>query len=118
MLAIAAARLGFGPVLACDVEEASVAATRDGARENGVEVEVSRCDLRREAGPWAPTVTANLVRPLLLEVAARLERPPERMIVSGLLRHEADEVSQAFRGLRETARREGGEWSAILLEGP
>ena len=54
--------LGFAPVAGCDVEAASVAATRDGARENGVEVEVSRCDLRRAPGPWAPTVTANLAR--------------------------------------------------------
>jgi ribosomal protein L11 methyltransferase len=116
VLAIAAAKLGFGPVLACDVEEASVVATRDGARENGVEVEVSRCDLRRAPGPYAATVTANLVRPLLLEVAARLERPPERMILSGLLRHEADEVAAAFTAHGEVARREGGEWSALLLE--
>ena len=119
VLAIAAAKLGFGPVLACDVEAASLAATRDGARDNGVEVEVSRCDLRRGPGPWAPIVTANLVRPLLLEVAARMERPPERLIVSGLLRGEADEVSAAFaaRGMEETGRREGSEWSALLLEG-
>ena len=118
VLAIAAAKLGFAPVLACDVEAASVAATRDGARDNGVEVEVSRCDLRRAPGPWAPTVTANLVRPLLLEVAALMERPPERLVVSGLLRPEADEVSAAFaaRGMEETDRREGVEWSALLLE--
>jgi ribosomal protein L11 methyltransferase len=118
VLAIAAAKLGFAPVLACDVEAASVAATRDGARDNGVEVEVSRCDLRRAPGPWAPTVTANLVRPLLLEVAALMERPPERLVVSGLLRAEADEVSAAFaaRGMEETDRREGVEWSALLLE--
>ena len=75
-------------------------ATRDGARDNGVEVEVSRCDLRRAPGPWAPTVTANLVRPLLLEVAARMERPPERLVVSGLLRAEADEVAAAFARAR------------------
>jgi ribosomal protein L11 methyltransferase len=118
VLAIAAAKLGFAPVLACDVEEASVVATRDGARLNGVAVEVSRCDLRREPGPWAPTVTANLVRPLLLEVAQRMERPPERLVVSGLLRAEADEVAGAFeaRGMAETDRREGTEWCAVLLE--
>ena len=117
VLAIAAARLGFTPVLACDVEAASVAATRDGARENGVVVEVSRCDLRRGPGPYAPTVTANLVRPLLLEVAGRMRRTPDTLIVSGLLRPEADEVADAFAatGLRETARREGGEWSALLM---
>ena len=119
VLAIAAAKLGFAPVLACDVEEASVVATREGARDNGVEVEVSRCDLRRGPGPWAPTVTANLVRPLLLEVAGRMERSPERLVVSGLLRAEADEVAAAFaaRGMEETDRREGSEWSALLLEG-
>jgi ribosomal protein L11 methyltransferase len=116
VLAIAAAKLGFAPVTACDVEEASVAATRDGARDNGVEVTVARCDLRRDPGPYAPTVTANLVRPLLLEVAAHLDRRPERMILSGLLRHEADEVAAAFTGHREAARREGGEWTALLLE--
>jgi ribosomal protein L11 methyltransferase len=118
VLAIAAAKLGFGPVVACDVEEASVVATREGARDNGVEVEVSRCDLRRAPGPWAPTVTANLVRPLLLEVARNLERPPGRLVVSGLLRAEAGEVAAAFaaRGMTETDRREGSEWSALLLE--
>jgi len=119
VLAIAAAKLGFSPVVGCDVEAASVAATRDGARDNGVEVEVARCDLRREPGPWAPVVTANLVRPLLLEVAATMQRPPERLVVSGLLRAEADEVSAAFaaREMEETDRREGTEWSALLLEG-
>ncbi len=119
VLAIAAAKLGFAPVLACDVEEASVVATREGARNNGVEVEVSRCDLRREPGPWAPTVTANLVRPLRLAGAGRRPRAPERLVVSGLLRAEADEVAAAFaaRGMEETDRREGTEWSALLLEG-
>jgi len=118
VLAIAAAKLGFTPVTGCDVEQASVAATRDGARDNGVEVAVSRCDLRRSPGPWAPTVTANLVRPLLLEVAADLDRPPERLVASGLLRVEADEIAAAFaaRGMVETDRREGSEWSALLLE--
>jgi ribosomal protein L11 methyltransferase len=63
-------------------------------------------------------VTANLVRPLLLEVARNLERPPERLVASGLLRAEADEVAAAFaaRGMTETDRREGSEWSALLLE--
>jgi ribosomal protein L11 methyltransferase len=54
---------------------------------------------------------------LLLEVAANLERPPRRLIASGLLREESDEVAAAFagHGLRETERREGGEWAALLL---
>jgi ribosomal protein L11 methyltransferase len=117
VLAIAAARLGFEPVLACDVERESVEATAAAAEANGVAVTVSRCDLRRAEGPWAPTVTANLVRPLLLEVAALMTRPPERLIASGLERGEADEVAEAFtrHDLRRTAQRDGDGWSAILL---
>lgn len=117
VLAIAAAKLGFAPVLACDIEPASIAAAQDGARDNGVELEVARCDLRRESGPWAPTVLANLVRPLLLEVAGHMTRPPERLVISGLLNAEADEVSAAFagRGMEEIDRREGAEWTAVLL---
>jgi ribosomal protein L11 methyltransferase len=118
VLAIAAARLGWSPVLACDREEASVAATRENAALNGVHgVAVQRTDLRRAEGPWAPTVVANLVRPLLLDVARGMRRPPERLIASGLLRAEADEVAAAFtpHGLREAGRRHGGEWTALLL---
>jgi ribosomal protein L11 methyltransferase len=115
ILSVAAARLGFEPVLACDVERASVEATLAAASANGVEVATSRCDLRRGTGPWAPTVVANLVRPLLLEIAARLERPPQRLIASGLETGEVDEVAAAFGGLSLAARRNGDGWSAILL---
>ena len=117
MLAVAAARLGFDPVLACDVERESVDATLAAAAVNGVLVEASRCDLRRAPGPWAPTVTANLVRPLLLEVATRMEDPPERLIASGLENDEVDDVVAAFArtGLTLASRRDGDGWSAILL---
>jgi ribosomal protein L11 methyltransferase len=117
VLAIAAARLGYGPIAACDVDPAALEATRANAAANRVAIEVSRCDLRRAPGPWAPTVTANLVRVLLLDVAQQMERPPDRLIASGLLLAEVDEVAAAFarRGMREEARREGGEWAALLL---
>jgi ribosomal protein L11 methyltransferase len=117
VLSLAAARLGFAPVLACDVERESVAATLAAAAANDIAVEASRCDLRRSPGPWAPTVVANLVRPLLLEVAALMERPPERLIASGLEVAEVDEAVAAFarHGLALAARRHGDGWSAILL---
>jgi ribosomal protein L11 methyltransferase len=118
VLAIAAARLGWDPVLACDSDPAAVAAARANALANGVPgIAVTRADLRREEGPWAPVVAANLVRPLLLDVAALMTRPPRRLIASGLLREEAAEVAAAFarHGLREADRRDGGEWSALLL---
>ena len=132
ILSVAAARLGFDPVLACDHEREAVAATLAAAAANGVPaatspgdgagagahgIVVARCDLRHSPGPWAPTVVANLVRPLLLEVAALMERPPERLIASGLELDEVDDVVAAFarHGLGLQARRDGDGWSAILL---
>ena len=117
VLALAAARLGYDPVLARDHEGAAVAATLAAAATNEIAVQAERLDLRHEPGPWAPTVTANLVRPLLLEVAALMDRPPERLIASGLETDEVDEVAAAFeaRGLRLADRRDGDGWAAILL---
>ena len=117
VLAVAAARLGYAPVLACDHDPRAVEATTHAAAANGATVAVRRVDLRRAPGPSAPTVCANLIGPLLHEVAARLERPPRRLIASGLLDAEADAVVAAFavHGLRERSRRSADGWSALLL---
>ncbi|HEX6388440.1 MAG TPA: 50S ribosomal protein L11 methyltransferase, partial [Solirubrobacteraceae bacterium] len=120
VLAIAAAKLGFAPVLGVDHERESVAATRDNAVANGVAVEAVRHDLVHDGpAPGAPLVLANLLRPLLLRVAADgfAGQQPDTVIASGLLRHEADEVAAAFVGfgLREQRRLEGGDWAALLL---
>jgi ribosomal protein L11 methylase PrmA len=64
-------------------------------------------------------ITANLLAPLLLALAERIREPPRVLIASGLLIEQADEITSAFRerhGLGERARREQGEWSALLLE--
>jgi ribosomal protein L11 methyltransferase len=129
VLAIAAARLGWSPVLALDYDPLAIEATVENARANGVDVDARRFDLRDERVPAAPTVVANLLRPLLLEVAsggfarraagpAGDGAPPESLVASGLLRHEADEVASAFaaHGLVERRRLARGEWSALLLE--
>jgi ribosomal protein L11 methyltransferase len=116
VLAIAAAKLGWSPVLACDIEPESVEAARRAAEANGVEVEVTLADVRR-GGPPAPTVLANLVRPLLLTLADNLTTVPDRLIISGLEGDEPAEVVPAFarHGLREVARREADGWAAIEL---
>ncbi len=117
VLAIAAAKLGFGPVGAVDSDPLAVEATQANAVVNGVGLDVARVNLREAPGPVAPTVCANLLRPLLLDVTRLLERPPERLIASGLLRDEVDEVADAFagRGLLERERRHREQWSALLL---
>jgi ribosomal protein L11 methyltransferase len=119
VLAIAAARLGFGPVVAVDNDPAAVEATLANARANGVELaRVERVDLRDGPVPGAPTVTANLVRPLLLLLAQRAFESPETMIVSGLLEGEEDEAAAAFAPMREHRRLRLEGWSALLLKRP
>ena len=119
VLAIAAAKLGFSPVSAVDHEAESVAAARENAAANGVAIEVGASTCAATSCRTAPTITANLLRPLLLELAARLSEPPALLIASGLLADQVEEVARAFsdrHGLRERARRQDGEWSALLLE--
>ena len=118
VLAIAAAKLGWAPVTAVDSERAAVAATLANAFDNGVALEdVERGNLREDPPPRADTVTANLMRPLLLRLAGRFDPPPRALILSGLLEHEADEVVEAFQPLREVRRLTDRGWSAALLEG-
>ena len=127
VLAIAAAALGYEPVLGLDHERESVHAASENALVNGVQIEARRFELRSEALPWidgpaAPdgrlVVLANLLRPLLLELAATIPSAPAHMIISGLLCEEADEVAAAFvqrLGMHERLRRSGGEWAAVWL---
>ena len=118
ILAIAAARLGFGPVAAVEVMPDGLEAIARNAAANGVSVSTHWLNLAATPAPWAPTVTANLTIDLLLEIASALERPPERMIASGVLAERAGEVGDAFarHGLREAGRRVRGEWAAVMLE--
>ena len=121
VLAIAAARLGWGPVLGIDHEHEVVRAARANADVNGVQIAVRHGDLLHGGpAPSAPTVVANLLRPLLEHVAHRgfQGEPPRVLVVSGLLRAEADPIAAAFaaaHGLRERTRRESGEWTALTL---
>jgi ribosomal protein L11 methyltransferase len=119
VLAIAAARLGWGPVTAVELEPGAVDVIRANAARNGVEVEARVGDLRAGA-PWAPTVLANLPKPILLEIAGRLDRlahhlaPETRIIASGMLAAETEEVVAAF-GLRERRRLEVEGWAGVVL---
>jgi ribosomal protein L11 methyltransferase len=119
VLAIAAAKLGFAPIVAVDNEQAAVDATLCNATGNGVTLDrVERCDLRTEPAPVERLTVANLVRPLLLRVAEMLPEQPETLIVSGLLEGEEDEVAAAFASFGERRRRRLQEWSALLLTRP
>jgi ribosomal protein L11 methyltransferase len=117
VLAIAAAKLGFGPITAVDAERQAIEATRMNSRENAVRLDrVERADLRNAPALKADVVAANLMRPLLLRVAELWEgEPPATLILSGLLDHEADEVAAAFAPLTERRRLSSLGWTALLL---
>ena len=127
VLAIAASRLGFAPVLGLDNERESVEAARANATANGVAIEVRHFDLRAgdplpldpPQGPGGSAVLiANLLRPLLLELARTMPSAPRHLLAAGLLVEEVDEVARAFAerlGVRERTRRASGEWAAVWL---
>lgn len=116
VLAIAASKLGFDPVIAFDSDRLAVEATVQNARDNAVALDrVERFDLRGGPPPAADTVAANLMRPLLLRLAELMQPRPRTLIVSGLLDGEADEVAAAFAPLTERRRLSHQGWSALLL---
>jgi ribosomal protein L11 methyltransferase len=119
VLSIAAAKLGFDPVLGVDADRAAVEETDRNARANYVQVQVRRADLRGEPVPVADVVAANLTARLCEAVtqnwAARGDRPGA-LIASGFLREDADRIAQvvAACGLAERRRVVSGDWAAIL----
>jgi ribosomal protein L11 methyltransferase len=118
VLAIVAARLGFEPVTALDIERQSVEATLSNAAANGVSVDSRRFDLRSEAVPAASLAAANVLAPPLLEWASSGRGAwPARLILSGILVTEADRIADAFgaHALIERERRVRDEWAALLL---
>jgi len=73
VLAIAAAKLGWGPVSAYDHEALALEATGANAAINDVELYLERMNLREQLPPLAPIVVANLTAPILRAVAAQLD---------------------------------------------
>ena len=130
VLAIVAAKLGYGPVIALDNDPLSVQATQENAAVNEVQLDVRRADLRAEPLPLpaadpdtgrSPVVVCNLLRGLLLELAAALAHTPRELIASGLLEGESEEIAGAFAaslGMRVCRATASGGWEALWLEGP
>ncbi|HWX75704.1 MAG TPA: 50S ribosomal protein L11 methyltransferase, partial [Solirubrobacteraceae bacterium] len=126
VLAIAAARLGYSPVVAIDNERESIAAASANALANGARLDLHRADAIAHTAAWLDSgagaqdvvVVANLLRPALLELARAWPRAPRHLLVGGLLAEQADEVAAAFAeglGLHERQRLDGAGWVALWL---
>ena len=83
VLSIAAAKLGYSPVTALDLDEAAVAATRANAQSNGVELEVGLADILSNPLPEADLALANIASQPLRQVAGRIAAP--ELVASGYL---------------------------------
>jgi ribosomal protein L11 methyltransferase len=108
VLSIAAAKLGFGPVRAFDVDPQAVEATERNAADNGVELEVALADLHEGALPEADLVLANIAGDAVLALAPALRA--RRAITSGYL--VADDVLLEGYERERRVDREG--WAADL----
>jgi ribosomal protein L11 methyltransferase len=110
VIAIAAALLGFAPIVAVDFDPAAVDATARNAAANGIDVDVRQLDLATDALPAAELVVANISRELVEVVLARIEA--RVVIASGYLERDHPELG-AYRR-RERRVRDG--WAGDLLE--
>jgi ribosomal protein L11 methylase PrmA len=119
LLAIVAARLGWAPVRAVDVQPGSVEAALQNARDNDVVVEAQVLDLATQPAPTAGTVAANVPAWLHARVAASFETSgPGTALVSGFAAPEADGVLAAYanRGLRPVRQTDAHGWVVAVLE--
>ncbi|HEV8098467.1 MAG TPA: 50S ribosomal protein L11 methyltransferase [Gaiellaceae bacterium] len=109
VLAIAAARLGFGPVLAVDHDPAALEATQRNASANGVELELRLVDALADPLPAAHTAVANISSEGVEQLIPRLDA--NAIVASGYLERDAP----APAGFRREQRVTEGGWAADLF---
>jgi len=109
VVAVAAARLGFAPVVAVDSDAVAVAVAGETARANGVDLDIRRLDVLCDELPETDVVVANIelgvVQSLLPLVRARIA------VTSGYLASEA----MSFPGWAHVRRLELDGWAADVL---
>ncbi len=110
VLSIAAARLGFAPVIAVDVDETAVEVTRENVSLNRAEVEAWTLDALAGELPATELAVANVSLDVVERLLARLAA--RRVVTSGYLDREKPRVP----GWRRIDRRERDGWAADLLE--
>jgi ribosomal protein L11 methyltransferase len=109
VLSIAAAKLGFAPVLGVDLDDAAVEATLANAAANGVTVEARRADALVDDLPETDVVLANIQLEAVEELLPRLRAP--LAVTSGYLDRDRPDVA----GWEPVDRREVDGWAADLL---
>jgi ribosomal protein L11 methyltransferase len=109
VLSIAAAKLGFAPVVGIDPDEAAVEATRGNARANGVAVDARLADALTDELPSVDVAVANIALDVVERVLPRLDA--RHAVTSGYLAGDRP----AAPGWVTVDRREADGWAADLL---
>ena len=110
VLAIAAAKLGFGPVVALDNDDTAVETTPANAVANGVAVDARVADALADPLPAAEIAVANVTLAVVEQLAPRLD--VRLFVASGYL--ERDEP--VLDGWERRDRRTADGWAADLFE--
>jgi ribosomal protein L11 methyltransferase len=108
VLSIAAAKLGFRPVLAVDVDPQAIEATERNAEANGVVLDARLADALTDPLPAAGTAVVNVALDVDKPIAGRIDC--EWLVASGYLASEQPELP----GYRRDSRREADGWAADL----
>ena len=108
VLSIAAAKLGFAPVVAVDFDPQAVEVAARNAADNGVALEVGLADLRTDELPEADLALANIAAEAVVDLSGRLRSA--RAITSGYLVSD----NPAIDGYRIERRLQEGGWAADL----
>lgn len=109
VLAIAAAKVGFGPVRAFDIDPDAVETTAENAEANGVVVEVRQADIFRDELPASALALANVTLEAVERVAPRIGA--HELVSSGYLAGEEPRPA----GWAHRERREAEGWAADLF---
>ena len=98
VLALAAAKLGARLVHCFDIDGQALIATRDNTLANGLHARIRLCE-SAEALPATDLLLANILSAPLVALAPRLEslvRTKGAVVLSGLMQHQASEVTRAY----------------------
>lgn len=109
VLAIAAAKLGFAPVIGVDVDEAAVEATLENAGANGVEVQARLADALIDELPATDVALANVALDIVERIVPRLRS--QTVVTSGYLDRDRPHID----GWTHVGRREADGWAADVL---
>lgn len=128
ILAIAAAKLGYAPILALDLDRDAVRIARENARRNRLagKIVFQRKDiakLSKSVSQRYSVICANLIAPLLLSQRARILAQLERggvLILAGILDSEFKSIKSAYtsEGLRLAESLVEKEWHSGTFADP